>query len=86
MGVGTRTAAQGVVVAGLIAGASAGASAAVAAPAHGKTTTVTFRAQHVPGVRGLVLTEGKGLVVYTFTGEKSHQNHADSAFKVVSVR
>ena len=141
MGVGTRTAALGVVVIGLITGASAGASAAVAAPAHGKTTTVTFRAQHVPGVRGLVLTEGKGLVVYTFTGdkrgkagtctggcaaiwphvhgvpvvargtklpgkfgridgqvtyngwplylftgEKSHQNHADSAFKVVSVR
>ena len=99
-----------------------------------------FRAQHVAGVKGLVLLEGPGLVVYTFTGdkrgkpgtctkecaaiwppvrgvpevahgtkipgkfgrihgqvtfngwplylftgEKSHKNHADSAFKVVRV-
>jgi predicted lipoprotein with Yx(FWY)xxD motif len=31
---------------------------------------VVFAAQHISGVRGLVLVEGKGLVVYTFTGDK----------------
>ena len=30
---------------------------------------VVFAAQHIHGVRGLVLVEGRGLVVYTFTGD-----------------
>ena len=115
------------------------ASAAFGTPQQAPSTVV-FRAQHVAGVKGLVLLEGPGLVVYTFTGdkrgkagtctkecaaiwppvrgvpevahgtkipgkfgrihgqvtyngwplylftgEKSHKNHADSAFKVVRV-
>lgn len=156
MGVGTRTAALGVVAAGLLAGSSVGASTAFGAPprnapshnapslnapSHNPKNAVVFEAAHIAGVKGKVLTEGKGLVVYTFTGdkrgkagtcaggcaaiwphvhgipvvahgtklhgkfgridgqvtyngwplylftgEKSHRNHADSAFKVVSVR
>ena len=34
------------------------------------TNAVVFRTQHVTGVKGLVLEEGPGLVVYTFTGDK----------------
>ena len=45
------------------------ASAAFGTPQQAPNTVV-FRAQHVTGVKGLVLLEGPGLVVYTFTGDK----------------
>lgn len=54
----------------LLAGLGWGAGPAFGAPRAAATKTVVFRAQHVAGVKGLVLTEGKGLVVYTFTGDK----------------
>jgi predicted lipoprotein with Yx(FWY)xxD motif len=126
--------------AALLAVSSWSASAAFGTPRQAPKNAVVFRAQHVAGVKGLVLLEGPGLVVYTFTGdkrgkpgtcikecaaiwppvrgvpevahgtkipgkfgrihgqvtyngwplylftgEKSHKNHADSAFKVVRV-
>lgn len=132
--------ALGVVSAALLAGSGWSASSAFGAPQHAPKNAIVFRAQHVTGVKGQVLLEGPGLVVYTFTGdkrgkagtctgecaaiwppvrgvpevargakiagkfgringqvtyngwplylftgEKSHQNHADSSFKVVRV-
>ncbi|MFZ0186970.1 MAG: hypothetical protein WAL72_08510 [Streptosporangiaceae bacterium] len=132
--------ALGVVSAALFAGSGWSASSAFGAPQHAPKNAIVFRAQHVTGVKGQVLLEGPGLVVYTFTGdkrgkagtctgecaaiwppvrgvpevargakiagkfgringqvtyngwplylftgEKSHQNHADSSFKVVRV-
>jgi predicted lipoprotein with Yx(FWY)xxD motif len=140
MHVRTGAVALGVVSAALLAGSGLSASAAFAAPQHTPKNAIVFRAQHVAGVKGQVLLEGPGLVVYTFTGdkrgkagtctggcaaiwpqvrgvpevahgtklpgkfgrikgqvtyngwplylftgEKSHQNHADSSFKVVRV-
>ena len=132
----------GVVALGVVSAALAGsgltASSAFAAPQSTPKNAVVFSAQHIAGLKGQVLLEGKGLVVYTFsgdkrgkpgtctgacasiwppvrgvpevahgtkipgkfgrihgqvtyngwplylfTGEKSHQNHADSSFKIV---
>jgi predicted lipoprotein with Yx(FWY)xxD motif len=132
----------GVVALGVVSAALAGsgltASSAFAAPQNTPKNAVVFSAQHIAGLKGQVLLEGKGLVVYTFsgdkrgkpgtctgacasiwppvrgvpelargakfpgkfgridgqvtyngwplygfTGEKSHQNHADSSFKIV---
>jgi len=53
----------------VLAGSSWTASSAFAAPQGAAKDTVVFTAEHVPGVKGLVLVEGKGLVVYTFTGD-----------------
>jgi predicted lipoprotein with Yx(FWY)xxD motif len=50
-----------------------GASAAFGSPASdhaGKRVLVVFSAQHVRGASGEVLVEGKGLVVYTFRGDR----------------
>lgn len=140
MGVRAGAVALGVVSAALLAGSGWSASSAFGAPQHAPKNAIVFRAQHVTGVKGQVLLEGPGLVVYTFTGdkrgkagtctgecaaiwppvrgvpevargtkiagkfgringqvtyngwplylftgEKSHQNHADSSFKVVRV-
>lgn len=140
MGVRAGAVALGVVSAALLAGSGWSASPAFGAPQHAPKNAIVFRAQHVTGVKGQVLLEGPGLVVYTFTGdkrgkagtctgacatiwppvrgvpevargvkiagkfgrihgqvtyngwplylftgEKSHQNHADSSFKVVRV-
>ncbi len=129
-----------VVSAAILAMSGWGASAAFGKPRHAPENAIVFRAQHVAGVKGLVLLERPGLVVYTFTGdkrgkagtctgecaaiwppvrgvpkvahgtkipgkfgriggqvtyngwplylftgEKAHQNHADSSFKVVRV-
>jgi predicted lipoprotein with Yx(FWY)xxD motif len=63
-----RAAAVSVVSAALLAGSGLGAESAFAAPQTPKNAVV-FKAEHVAGVRGLVLVEGKGLVVYTFTGD-----------------
>lgn len=140
MGVRAGAVALGVVSAALLAGSGWSASPAFGALQHAPKNAIVFRAQHVTGVKGQVLLEGPGLVVYTFTGdkrgkagtctgacatiwppvrgvpevargvkiagkfgrihgqvtyngwplylftgEKSHQNHADSSFKVVRV-
>jgi predicted lipoprotein with Yx(FWY)xxD motif len=130
--------ALGLVSAALLAGSGLTASSAFAASQSAPKNAVVFSAQHIAGLKGQVLLEGKGLVVYTFsgdkrgkpgtctgacasiwppvrgvpelargakfpgkfgridgqvtyngwplylfTGEKSHQNHADSSFKIV---
>jgi predicted lipoprotein with Yx(FWY)xxD motif len=59
-----------VVSATLLAVSGWSASAAFGTPRHAPKNTIVFRAQHVAGVKGLVLMEGPGLVVYTFTGDK----------------
>jgi len=69
MGVRSRAAALSLVSAALLAGSGWGASAAFGAPDHTPKNAVVFRAQHVKGVKRLVLVEGKGLVVYTFSGD-----------------
>jgi predicted lipoprotein with Yx(FWY)xxD motif len=56
--------------AALLAVSSWSASAAFGTPGHAPKNAIVFRAQHVAGVKGLVLLEGPGLVVYTFTGDK----------------
>ena len=70
MRAGLRAAAVGVVSAALVAGSWLGASSAFGAPQAAHTPRVVFRAQHINGVRGLVLVEGSGLVVYTYTGDR----------------
>ena len=67
---GLRAMALGVVSAALVAGSWAGASSAFGASHAANTVTVVFRAQHIAGVSGLVLVEGPGLVVYTYTGDR----------------
>jgi predicted lipoprotein with Yx(FWY)xxD motif len=71
----SRALALGVTVVALAAGLAGGAAtavAAVAAPALQPYAPVVFRAEHIPGYRGMVLTEGRGLVVYTFTGDQRY--------------
>ena len=70
MGANWRGVALGVVSAALLAGSFWGASPASAASQQARTSTVVFRAQHIAGVKGLVLVEGPGLVVYTYTGDR----------------
>ena len=70
MGVSWRGVALGVVSGALLAGFLWGASPASAAPQQARTATVVFRTAHISGVRGLVLVEGPGLVVYTYTGDR----------------
>ena len=69
MRAGLRAVVLGVVSAALLAGSLWGASPAFGASRPVPNMAVVFRAQHVHGVRGLVLVEGRGLVVYTFTGD-----------------
>jgi predicted lipoprotein with Yx(FWY)xxD motif len=59
-----------VVSATLLAGSGWGAASAFGEPQHAVKNAIVFRAQHVASVKGLVLVEGPGLVVYTFTGDK----------------
>jgi predicted lipoprotein with Yx(FWY)xxD motif len=68
MRAGWRAVTVSVVSAMLLAGSGWGASSAFAAPQAPKNAAV-FKAEHVAGVKGLVLVEGQGLVVYTFTGD-----------------
>jgi len=141
MRTGLRAVVLGLASAALLAGSLWGTSSASAASRPVPNIGVVFAAQHIHGVRGLVLVAGRGLVVYTFTGdtrgkpgtctgpcaavwppvrgiaivargvkirgkfgqvhgqitfngwplylftgEMSHQNHADSTFKLVGVR
>jgi len=67
---GLRAGALGVVSAALIAGSWWGATSAFGAPAHLPKNAVVFKTEHVRGVKGVILVEGSGLVVYTFTGDK----------------
>jgi len=76
MGIKWRGIALGVVSGALLLGSLWGASPASAASQQARTATVVFRAQHISGVRGLVLVEGNGLVVYTFTGDR--KGHASN--------
>jgi predicted lipoprotein with Yx(FWY)xxD motif len=66
---GLRAGALGVVTAALLAGSWWGASSAFGAAQHLPKNAVVFKAEHVAGVKGTVLVEGSGLVVYTFTGD-----------------
>jgi len=66
---GLRAGALGVVSAALIAGSWWGATSAFGAPAHLPKNAVVFKTEHVRGVKGVILVEGSGLVVYTFTGD-----------------
>ncbi len=65
-----RAVVLGVVSAALLAGSLCGASSAFGASRPVPNIAVRFEAQHVRGVQGLVLVAGRGLVVYTFTGDK----------------
>ena len=70
MRTGLRAGVLGVVSATvLLAGSWWGASSAFGAAQHTPKNAVVFRAEHVRGVKGDVLVEGSGLVVYTFTGD-----------------
>jgi predicted lipoprotein with Yx(FWY)xxD motif len=71
---GLRAGMLGVVTAALLAGSWWGATSAFGAPTHLPKNAVVFKAEHVRGVKGSVLVEGNGLVVYTFTGDT--RNHA----------
>jgi predicted lipoprotein with Yx(FWY)xxD motif len=66
MRTGLRAGVLSVVSAALLAGSCWGASSAFAAS---QTPKVVFKAEHVAGVSGVVLVEGRGQVVYTFTGD-----------------
>jgi predicted lipoprotein with Yx(FWY)xxD motif len=68
MRTGLRAVAVGAVSAALLAGSWWGASAAFGATQTPKNAAV-FRTEHIAGVKGQVLVEGPGLVVYTFTGD-----------------
>jgi predicted lipoprotein with Yx(FWY)xxD motif len=70
MRAGLRAVVLGVVSAALLAGSLCGASSAFGASRPFPNIAVPFEAQHVRGVQGLVLVAGRGLVVYTFTGDR----------------
>ena len=69
MRAGLRAVGLGVASAALLAGSLWGASPAFGAPRPVPNIAVLFGAKHIHGVRGLVLEEGRDLVVYTFTGD-----------------
>jgi predicted lipoprotein with Yx(FWY)xxD motif len=71
---GLRAGVLGVVSAALLAGSWWGATSAFGAPTHLPKNAVVFKTEHVRGVKGSVLVERSGLVVYTFTGDT--RNHA----------
>jgi predicted lipoprotein with Yx(FWY)xxD motif len=70
MRAGLRRVVLGVVSAALLAGSLCGTSSALGAARPFPNMAVPFEAQHVRGVQGLVLVAGRGLVVYTFTGDR----------------
>ena len=70
MRAGLRTVVLSVTSAALLAGSLWGASSASGASRPLPNIAVKFGAEHVHGVRGLVLIAGRDLVVYTFTGDK----------------
>jgi predicted lipoprotein with Yx(FWY)xxD motif len=70
MRIQVRAVALAAASAALLAGSGWGASSAFGASQQTKREAVVFSAEHVAGAKGLVLVEGKGLVVYTFTGDR----------------
>ena len=76
MRTGLRAGVLGATSAALVAGSLWGASSASGAPSAPRATRVlptigvVFKAEHIRGVKGPVLVAGRGLVVYTFTGDK----------------
>jgi len=71
---GLRAGVLGVVSAALLAGSWLGATSAFGASAHLPKNAVVFKTEHVAGVKGVVLAESNGQVVYTFSGDR--RNHA----------
>ena len=71
---GLRAGVLGVVSAALLAGSWLGATSAFGAPVHLPKNAVVFKTEHVAGVKGVVLAESNGQVVYTFSGDR--RNHA----------
>ena len=69
MRIHVRAVALAAASAALLAASGWGASSAFGASQTVKKEAV-FSTAHVAGAKGLVLTEGKGLVVYTFAGDK----------------
>jgi predicted lipoprotein with Yx(FWY)xxD motif len=69
MRAGLRAVVFGAASVAALAGSGWSASSAFAAAHGAPKDAVVFTAEHVPGVKGVVLVEGKGLVVYTFTGD-----------------
>jgi predicted lipoprotein with Yx(FWY)xxD motif len=67
---GLRTVVLGAVSAALLAGSLWGASPASGASRVIPNMAVVFKTQHVRGAKGPVLVAGRGLVVYTFSGDK----------------
>jgi predicted lipoprotein with Yx(FWY)xxD motif len=70
MGNRSRAIVLSTVTAAVLAGSGLGVSSAFGATAHSPKNAVEFRTEHVRGAKGPVLVEGRGLVVYTFTGDK----------------
>jgi predicted lipoprotein with Yx(FWY)xxD motif len=69
MRAGLRAVVLGLASPALLAGSLWGTSSASAASRPLPNMGVVFEAQHIHAVRGLVLVAGRGLVVYTFTGD-----------------
>jgi predicted lipoprotein with Yx(FWY)xxD motif len=67
---GLRAGMLGVATAALLGGSWLGATSAFGAPAHLPKNAVVFKTEHVRGVKGSIIVEGSGLVVYTFTGDR----------------
>ena len=69
---GLRAGMLGVATAALLGASWLGATSAFGAPtqAHLPKNAVVFKTEHVRGVKGSIIVEGSGLVVYTFTGDK----------------
>ena len=65
----SRALALSVVSAAVLAGSGWGVSSAFGSTQHAPAKVV-FKSEHVAKAKGAVLVEGKGLVVYTFTGDK----------------
>ncbi|HEY1627630.1 MAG TPA: hypothetical protein VGG16_27960 [Streptosporangiaceae bacterium] len=66
----SRTVVLCVGAAAVVAALSASVPAAFGTTASAPKNAVTFKTEHVAGAKDQVLVEGRGLVVYTFTGDK----------------
>jgi predicted lipoprotein with Yx(FWY)xxD motif len=69
MGNRSRAVVLSTVTAAVLAGSGLGVSSAFGATGHLPKNAVEFRTEHVRGAKSPVLVEGRGLVVYTFSGD-----------------
>jgi predicted lipoprotein with Yx(FWY)xxD motif len=73
MGIHSRAVTLGIASAIALAASGWGMSSAFGATGqaagHGAKQEAVFKTEHVAGAKGQVLVEGRGLVVYTFTGD-----------------